>query len=161
LCDDVGGAQRAVRNAIAASMVMIPALGIAGPARPDAWHGLLGLLRVGLTGGFVAVVLALILTPLSALGERMSAAQPAARPRWQYLLGSAGWLGLTTCCALAGVRAGTAWISDPLGVLAYWSGVAGLAMIGRAACWGRVRSLFWWHRPRWLVATPETGAAPS
>jgi hypothetical protein len=140
---------------------MFPALRIAQGGRLDAWHGVLGLLRVAGIGALAAVVLILVLLPVAGLAEKMSAAQAAARPRWQYQLASAGWFALTACSVLAGGRAGSTWVSDPLGVLAYWSGVTGLAMLGRAACWGRIRTLFWWHQPRWLAAIPETGAEHS
>jgi hypothetical protein len=42
-----------------------------------------------------------------------------------------------------------------------WSvlaGLAGLAMLGRGICRGRIRGVFWWHRPAWLQDPPRSTA---
>jgi hypothetical protein len=40
-------------------------------------------------------------------------------------------------------------------LLFVWSCFVGLVMMGRGACWGRIRRLFCWYRPDWLTGSQQ------
>jgi hypothetical protein len=117
----------------------------------------LDALRVAIVGALTAIAfIVAVLLPIQARAEKLKASRADPRPRWQYLLISACWLSLSACSALAGSPIGTDYLSRVSFALTLWFGVFGLAMLGRAACWGRLRNLFWWHGPTWLANEKAT-----
>jgi hypothetical protein len=101
----------------------------------------------------VAVVL-----PIEVRAEKLKAARAGARPRLQYLLIAACWLSMSAALALAAWHFSTGYLARACFALTLWFGVFGLAMLGRAACRGRLRNLFWWHGPTWLANEIATDA---
>lgn len=110
----------------------------------------------GTIGGGVlfTVVFALVMTPVFLRCETLRQAQAMPRPRWQYLVISAGWMVMAGGFAAASLMLGPphpwpAWLARACGGFGAWFAVFGLGMLGRAVCWGRIRNLFWWRRPLW------------
>lgn len=124
----------------------------------EEWPGVPGFLASVGVAGLAAIALYFLLLPVTSRAEKLSAAQVAPRPRWQYLLYAAGWLAVTAGCVAGAIYVGTGWVRDPVGVLGWWCFVAGVGMLGRALCWGRVRPAFWWHRPAWLTGVTITAS---
>jgi DivIVA domain-containing protein len=104
-------------------------------------------------------VLIIPVAGLEAYGERLSSRLTSPRPRWQYFLFSAGYLILAGAGVLTGIRTEghpTGWWAGMVGADLVITGVAfGLVMLGRGACWGRLRLLFWRNLPQWLQADEE------
>lgn len=102
----------------------------------------------GTIGGilFAAIVL------LDAYGERLSSTLTWVRPRWQYVLFALCYASPTVIGALEILRYRQGWLANVAAALVVWSSAAALAMVGRAASWGRVRRAFWWHPPQWLAS---------
>lgn len=131
--------------------------GSAGALQGSVGGQVLDVFRIALVGALTAVVLVVaVLLPIEARAEKLKASRARPRPRVQYVLISAGWLCLSACLALAATHAGTGYLSRACLALALWFGVLGLAMSGRAMCWGRLRNLFWWHGPTWLADEEAT-----
>ena len=111
----------------------------------------------------VAFVLAML--PVAIRADKLRQAQAVPRPRWQYLVIAGGWIamagGLIACGMLsASMRVGSGWLARACGGFAVWFLVFGLFMIGRAACSGGVRDVFWWYRPLWIPDTATTPLTP-
>jgi hypothetical protein len=113
-------------------------------------------------GMLIAVAIAvLVLTAAGSRSRRAGAPQPGPRPRWQYLALSATWLSLAAALLLAALHYGdgVTWPSRACFAAGEWSALAGLTMLGRGILRGRIRGMFWWHRPTWLEDPPH-GEAP-
>jgi hypothetical protein len=106
---------------------------------------LAGLVRVVLLDVLFAVIMVSAAVAVTAGAERVSAGRAGPAPRWQYLLGAAGYLAVAAGFMLAGHDIGSGWIARASAVLGGWSALYGLVLLGRAACWGRVRTIFWWQ----------------
>lgn len=97
--------------------------------------------------------------------DRIRQAQAAPRPRWQYLAIAAGWLaaagGTGAASVLLGLgQAHPGWLARACSGVSYGLAVPGLAMLGRAACRGRARVVFWWYRPLWVTDAEATWFTP-
>lgn len=150
------------REQLAAGLILLTGLQVAGRL-PDG--GTAGRQVLDMAGSVVGSVLftvafLLVLTPVYLRAEKLRQAQAAPRPRWQYLMITAGWMAIAGGVIGAGLmlglsRADPGWPARACAATGVWFAVFGLGMLGRAVCWGRVRTLFWWYRPLWI---PDAGA---
>jgi len=151
-----------VREQVPAFLAFWTGIAVAGgfwPTQESVGSQLVDGVRVVIVASLTAVALiAAVLLPIQARAEKLKASKADPRPRIQYLLISACWLTLSACSALAGSNTGTGYLSRACFALTPWFGVFGLAMLGRAACWGRLRNLFWWRGPTWLGDENATDA---
>jgi hypothetical protein len=152
------------RYGLAPCAVFLTGVSVTGwpPDGGSAGHRILGV--IGTAGGAVAfsIVFFLLLTPVYLRAESLRQSQVAPRPRWQYLMLAAGWMavagGLIVASRVLGPSAAhPGWPARACAGYGAWAAVFGLGMLGRAACWGRVRNLFWWHRPLWNPAPRQPG----
>jgi hypothetical protein len=102
------------------------------------------------------VAFVLVLMPMYVYAEKLRETQAVPRPHWQYLAIAAAWASPATGLAYASLHIGPGWFARASGALAVWFAAFGLAMLGRPVCWGRVRDLFWWYRPRWIADEAAT-----
>jgi hypothetical protein len=100
--------------------------------------------------------------------ERMAADSVRRRSRWLYVLlaiASCGPVALFVRLALDHARAHTlnegGWEPMAAGMVATFSAIAGLFMLGRAIAWGRKRRMFWIYPPQWLDRELAIAAAGS
>lgn len=108
----------------------------------------LQIVRFGLIGAVITVLVVATGLFLPARVRTWAGDAAAPRSRWQYLLAALCSLAVAACFALLSVRAGTGLAARLCFAAFLWSGLYGLVLIGRAATWGRIRSLLWWtHRP--------------
>jgi len=131
---------------------------VAAPSLPEGSVGHQIIDMLGSAGGvalfMVAFVLALL--PVYLYAEKLREAQTAPRPRWQYLAIAVAWASLATLMAFASLHTGPGWFARASAALTIWFAAFALAMLGRAACWGRVRNLFWWFRPQRIADEEAT-----
>jgi hypothetical protein len=116
----------------------------------DTASAALSVVRVGILGGILAVVLISAVFALDAYARKLSTRSTTARPRWQYALLALGYGGIAGAGVLAGMHYRSGWLVNVSAVFAIWTSAITLAMLGRAVCSGRVRRACWWHRPQWL-----------
>ena len=104
----------------------------------------LSVLRVGLVGGLLATLVFVVALALRSRVKAWLAPASASRPRWHYLLAAFGWLAVASSLVLLSLWIGTGLPSRAGAALGIWSGLYALVLIGRAASWGRIRTLLWW-----------------
>lgn len=148
-------------------LVFMTGLQVAGWPSADVGAGrqILDAIGSGIGGVLFTVVFVLALLPVHLRADTLRQTQALPRPRGQYLALAAGWIaaagGLTGASLLLGrSQTGPGWLARGCGGFAVWFAVFGLAMLGRAACWGRVRNLFWWYRPLWIPGTAAAWLTP-
>jgi len=131
---------------------------VAGPSSfgGSIGHQIIDMLRSGV--GVVLFTVAFVLAPMPVYlyAEKLRETQTAPRPRRQYLAIAAVWASLATGLAFASLDIGPGWFARASAALTLWFAAFGLAMLARAACWGRVRNVFWWFRPRWIAYEEAT-----
>jgi hypothetical protein len=146
------------RRSFPVVMVGLTGVEVAGPSLPAGSIGnqILDIFRSA--GGVVLFTIAFVLAlmPVYLHAEKLREAQTAPRPRWQYLAIAAVWASLAAGLAFASLHLSPGWLARASGALTFWFAAFGLAMLGRAACWGRVRNVFWWFRPRWIADDEAT-----
>jgi ribosomal protein L7/L12 len=129
---------------------------------PDAGFGHAVALALPLAV-FISVSAGLV--RLDGYAEQQAMRQALPRPRWQYLLSSLAFLGLSAAVIMtaAGPSAhDQRWAvvrGNSAALVASASGLCSLIMLGRAAAWGRFRRLFWRHQPHWTMAQSLPPAA--
>jgi hypothetical protein len=134
---------RGVWQRLPVLLVGITSLQVAG--RPESVQGsaagqVLSVIRIGLLAGLVIALVVIVVAILEGRLKAQRASRADPRPRWQYLLAAFGWLGAACCFVLASRWTGTGVAERATSAAGIWSGAYGLVMIGRAACWGRVRA---------------------
>jgi hypothetical protein len=129
---------------------------VAGMLSPQSTVMGLGLavLRAVLVGTVMAVLIAVYAVVLGPRMNAWRAPASAPRPRWQYALAALGWAGIACGFALLSLWIGAGLTARAAAALSFWSGIYGLVLMGRAACWGRVRALLWWD----LLPAPQAPA---
>jgi hypothetical protein len=139
--------------------LLLTAFEVAGLGQPGSRSALSEVLHA--TGAVLlgAVLAAIVLIAVRFLPVRVrrwagDAAQP--RHRWQYALAGLCLLGVAACIALIGLHSGTGLAARFCDAGFTWSGLYGLVQLGRAACRGRLRALFWWPP---LTASARPGPA--
>ena len=148
-------------------LALVTGIEVAGgfpPTQGSIGSQVLDVIRVAVLGALAMFVLVVaVLVPIQARAEKLKASNAVPRPRVQYLLISVCWLTISACLAVAGSNAGSGYLSRACFALTLWFGVFGLAMLGRAGCWGRLRNLFWWLGPTWLASkeAPNTDSTES
>jgi hypothetical protein len=128
-------------------VLLLTSLQVAGLAEPihgSAVSQVLHVIRVGLLGAVVMVLVVAIGALLPARVRTWARDAAAPRPRWLYLLAAIGCLAIAVCVALLSLRAGSGLAARLCYAACVWSGLYGLVLIGRAASWGRIRALLWW-----------------
>lgn len=118
--------------------------GLGESFRGGAASQVLQIIRVGLLGAVIAVLVVAMALLLPARVRTWAGDAAAPRPRWQYLLAALCSLAVAACFALVGLRAGTGLAARLCYAAFLWSGLYGLVLTGRAATWGRIRNLLWW-----------------
>jgi hypothetical protein len=172
----LGRVRRDWRERLPNALVVVTglAVGAGGPSGGEG-HGIAGVIGAGVVAVLFIVVFGLAMGLVQLRAEKLRRAQAAPRPRWQYLLIAAGWLAAAAGLIAAGralglLSAGPGWLARACGGSAAWFAVFGLDMLGRALAGGRLRTLFWWYRPRWVAdadvsrltppPAPASGARP-
>jgi hypothetical protein len=127
--------------------VLLTAFQVAGLGLPGSGSALSEVLHA--TGAVLlgAVLAAIVLVVVCFLPVRLrrwagDAAEP--RHRWQYAVAGLCLLGVAACIALISLHSGMGLTSRCCDAAFTWSGLYGVVQLGRAACRGRVRALFWW-----------------
>ena len=156
------GRRAAWRNTFPLFLVGFTGFQVVGPpsSARSIGHLILDILRSAFGVAFFTVGFVLALMPVYLYAEKLREAQAAPRPRWQYLAIAAVWASLAASLVFASWHIGPGWFARATAAVAIWFAAFGLAMLGRAACWGRVRDLFWWYRPRWIADESATWLTP-
>jgi hypothetical protein len=105
---------------------------------------LLDMIRVGVLGAVVMVLVVAIWAVLPARVRTWAGDAANPRPRWLYLLAAIGCLVIAVSFGLLSARAGTGLGARLCTAASIWSALYGLIQIGRAASQGKLRALLWW-----------------
>lgn len=125
--------------------------------------GALGAVRAVVLGGLIAAPVAVAVAWLDAYAEDLASKQTQPRPRWEYLAFMLCYVAAADAGLRMAVHYGEGWPADAGAAMALGASVGAAAMFGRAASWGPVRPIFWWHHPQWLQEEPrvaERGGSP-
>lgn len=153
---------RRVRKSAPLWIAFGAAIAIAGPSAP-AEHGsvlstAVGMVQDGILRVLIAAPVAVVVGILNAYAEELALKQIRPRPRWHYVIFMLCYVAAAAIGLLAALRYGQGPMAKTGAALAIWACVSAFAMLGRAASWGQVRPLFWWHHPRWLSGVPAESA---